>query len=111
MAIFAVSPAAFVRVVYASPCSELLSIAMRSVERDAERVGRPPPTVSESGEWRRESMMQSTVRPSCVIVPSVWQIPSGVGASVSVGTGDTVGGDDGTGQHEPASSSAVSQPY
>ena len=62
VAIFAVSPAAFVRVVYASPCSELLSIAMRSVERDAERVGRPPPTVSESGEWRRESMMQSTVR-------------------------------------------------
>jgi len=62
VAIFAVSPAAFVRVVYARPCSELLSIAMRSVERDAERVGRPPPTVSESGEWRRESMMQSTVR-------------------------------------------------
>ena len=56
VAIFAVSPAAFVRVVYASPCSELLSIAMRSVERDAERVGRPPPTVSESGEWRRVSI-------------------------------------------------------
>ena len=56
VAIFAVSPAAFVRVVYASPRSELLSIAMRSVERDAERVGRPPPTVSESGEWRSESI-------------------------------------------------------
>ena len=44
------------RVVCASPCSELLSIAMRSVERDAERVGRPPPTVSESGECRSESI-------------------------------------------------------
>jgi len=60
VAIFAVSPAAFVRVVYARPCSELLSIAMRSVERGAERVGRPPPTVSESGEWSSVSIaMQS----------------------------------------------------